>query len=275
MKIPILLYHSMNVHGDDYGTNDHVALASDLAELTRMRFEVWPLHRIVAAWRYDAASLEGRRIAGLSCDDGSDFDFRDLDHPRWGVQRSVLNILRDFAGRRPQAQPSLHMTSFVIVSPEARAKLDRTCMIGRGWWNEDWWASATATGLLSIGNHSWDHNHESIPDERWPGLRRGTFASIDSVELADYEIAQADRYLRSRVPSPTAALFAYPYGETNEFLAARYFPARFDRFAAAFTTEAAYLDERSDPWRIPRFTCGLDWKTPEDFRRLLGEATDA
>ena len=269
MKIPVLLYHAMNVHGNDYGKNDHVALASDLADLARSGFEAMPLHRVVQAWRSDRASLEGRRIATLTCDDGSDFDARDLDHPRWGMQRSFLDILRDFAKRRRGSGPAPHMTSFVIVSPEARAKLDRTCMVGRGWWNEDWWPSAAATGLMAIANHSWDHNHESIPDARWPGIRRGTFASVDSEPLADWQIAQADRYLRARLPSPSASLFAYPYGETNEFLADRWFPARSDRFAAAFTTEPAYLTDASDPWRMPRFTCGRDWKTPGEFRALL------
>src|SRR6185437_14585189 len=259
MKIPVLLYHGMNVHGNAYETNDHVALASDLADLARMGFEAMPLHRLVQAWRSEPASLEGRRLVSLTCDDGSDFDARDLDHPKWGVQTSFLGILRDFA-RRMRRGAAPHMTSFVIVSPEARVKLDRTCMVGRGWWNEDWWASAAATGLMAIANHSWDHNHESLSDERWPGVRRGSFTPIDSEALADYQIAQAERYLRARLPSPSASLFAYPYGETNEFLAARWFPERSGRFAAAFTTEPAYLTGESDPWRMPRFTCGLDWK---------------
>ncbi len=274
MKIPVLLYHAMNVHGSAYDSNDHVALAADLADLSRMGFETMPLHRVVQAWRSGRASLEGRRIVALTCDDGSDFDARDLDHPRWGVQRSFLGILRDFAKRRRDSGPAPHMTSFVIVSPEARVGLDRTCMVGKGWWNEDWWASAAATGLMAIANHSWDHNHESLPEGRWPGVPRGTFASIDSEELAQYQVAQADRYLRARMPSPSASLFAYPYGETNEFLATRWFPAHSGRFAAAFTTEPAYLTQASDPWRLPRFTCGRDWKTPGEFRALLEGALE-
>ena len=269
MKIPVLLYHGMNVHGNAYETNDHVALAADVAQIARMGFEAMPLHRIVHAWRSDRASLEGRRIVALTCDDGSDFDARDLDHPKWGVQRSFLDILRDFAKRLRRGHVAPHMTSFVIVSPEARAKLDRTCMVGKGWWNEDWWASAAATGLMAIANHSWDHNHESIADERWPEVRRGTFTTIDSEALADYQIAQADDYLRARLPSRSAGLFAYPYGEANAFLAGQWFPRHSDRFTAAFTTEPAYLTEASDPWRMPRFTCGRDWKTPAEFRAIL------
>jgi hypothetical protein len=278
VKIPVFAYHSMNVHGNDYGTNDHVALAADLEHLTADGYEIRPLHRIVEALRTDPESLEGRRIAGLSCDDGPDFDYRDLDHPAWGVQRSILNILRDFRERRPGAQPALHVTAFVIASPEARAILDGTCMVGRGWWNDDWWAPAVATGLMGIGNHSWDHNHESFADPARPGEKRGTFLSVASFEAAEHQVAQADRYLRAKAPNPSASLFAYPYGEANDFLAGRYLPEYSGRpprnggLRAAFTTQPDYVSRESDPWRLPRFTCGLDWKSPEDLHRILDGA---
>jgi hypothetical protein len=280
VKIPVFAYHSMNVHGNDYGTNDHVAFAADLEQLTAEGFEIRPLHRIVEALRTEPESLEGHRIAGLSCDDGPDFDYRDLDHPTWGPQRSILNILRDFRERHPDTQPALHVTAFVIVSPEARAILDRTCMVGRGWWNDDWWAPAAATGLMGIGNHSWDHNHESFADPARPDEKRGTFLSIESFDAAEREIGQADRYLRAKVPNPCASLFAYPYGEANDFLAGSYLPEYSARMArdgglrAAFTTHPDYVSAGSDPWRLPRFTCGLDWKSPEDLQRILNGAAD-
>ena len=31
MRVPVLAYHSNNVGGNDYSSNDHVALAADLA----------------------------------------------------------------------------------------------------------------------------------------------------------------------------------------------------------------------------------------------------
>jgi peptidoglycan/xylan/chitin deacetylase (PgdA/CDA1 family) len=268
----------MNVHGNDYGRNDHVALAADLEHLTREGFEIRPLHRIVDALLGGPDALEGRRIAGVSCDDGPDFDYRDLDHPSWGPQRSVLNLLRDFRERHPGAQPMLHVTAFVIVSPEARTVLDRTCMVGRGWWNDDWWAPAAATGLMGIGNHSWDHNHESFADPARPEEKRGTFLAIDTFDAAERQVAQADRYLRAKAPNPSAGLFAYPYGEANAFLAERYLPeysdraASGDRLHAAFTTQLGYVSRGCDPWRLPRFTCGLDWKSPDDLQRILDGA---
>jgi hypothetical protein len=279
LKIPVLAYHSMNVHGNDYATNDHVALAADLEHLTSEGFEIRPLHGIVEALQRDPGSLEGRRIAGLSCDDGPDFDYHDLDHPTWGPQRSVLNLLRDFRALRPRAQPMLHITAFVIVSPEARATLDRTCMVGRGWWNDDWWAPAEATGLMGIGNHSWDHNHDSLADPDHPDEKRGTFLSIESFAAAEHQVAQADRYLRARAPNPSANLFAYPYGEASAFLAERYLPEYGARshatgggLRAAFITQPDYVRRESDPWRLPRFTCGLDWKSPAELQRILDGA---
>ena len=50
----------------------------------------------------------------------------------------------------------------MIVSPEARAELDRTCLIGRGWWGDDWWPQATAGDLIAVESHSWDHNHDTL-----------------------------------------------------------------------------------------------------------------
>ena len=273
----------MNVHGNDPGTNDLVALARDIERISDAGFEVRPLHQIVNAWLAGLSGLQGRKVVALTCDDGSDFDFLDLPHPRWGTQRSVLNTLRDFKGKRPAAQPLLHITSFVIVSPEARTVLDRTCMIGKGWWNDGWWRAAVESGLMGIANHSWDHNHESLVASDLPGVRRGTFESIASRAAADFEIAQAERLLERNAPSDSLGLFAYPYGETNEYLegylegSSRRRPLHppswgRPRFRAAFTTEPAYLSRESRRWRMPRFVCGRDWKSPDGLQRILDGA---
>ena len=280
MRIPVLTYHSINIHGNDYANNDHAALAEDLPLITALGMRVLPLHRIVDLWLSGNASLDSSDVVALTCDDGPDFDYHDLEHPSHGVQRSMLNILRDFQRSNPGAQPDLHMTAFVIVGPEARKALDVTCMVGRNWWTDDWWADAIATGLLGIGNHSWDHNHDTLDQERPFVIQRGNFRAVREETAADYEILQADAYLSRRAPSPSASLFAYPYGESNDYLAGQYFPAlartrgqapRFARggFAAAFTTEPAYWSRKSDRWRLPRFTCGLDWKSPQQLAGIL------
>ncbi|HEX5130217.1 MAG TPA: hypothetical protein VFV90_10740, partial [Usitatibacter sp.] len=132
--VPILTWHSMHVGGADYGENDHVAFREDLELLHGAGLRVVPLHAIAAALRDGRLeSLAG--CVGLSLDDGSDFDWYDLPHPACGPQRGMAGILDDFRARHgADAQPGLHATSFTIVSPEARAELDRTCMIGCGWW---------------------------------------------------------------------------------------------------------------------------------------------
>ena len=140
MSIPILTYHPMRIHGTDYASNDLVALAADLYILSELGLEIRPLHEVVAQWLASPTALDARPVVALTCDDGSDFDARDLPHPTWGVQRSVLGILSDYRQRHAASQPGLHITSFVIASPAARAELDRTCMAGLGWWNETWWS---------------------------------------------------------------------------------------------------------------------------------------
>lgn len=270
MSIPILTYHAMRIHGDGYADNDLAALASDLQTISECGWRVRPLPEIVADWLRAPGQLAADVVA-LTCDDGADFDAVDLPHPSWGVQRSVLGILSDFARQHPGRQPGLNITSFVIVSPEARVELDRTCMVGRGWWNESWWESALASGLMAIGNHSWDHNHDTLARPCEGMVQAGTFTSIDFAAAADFEIAQADRYLKARASNPGDRLFAYPYGETNAYLVDEYLPA-YSGFDAAFTTDPEYLAENSSRWRIPRFMCGRDWKSPDELAAILRKA---
>jgi peptidoglycan/xylan/chitin deacetylase (PgdA/CDA1 family) len=269
MKIPILTYHSIHIHGNAYAENDLVALASDLETVAAKGFRILPLRDIVSAWLRSPDAFADERVVAFTCDDGGDFDFHDLPHPTAGTQRSVLNLLRDFRGRHPGIRP--HVTSFVIVSPDARRELDRTCMIGRGWWNDAWWPEAAASGLMDIANHSWDHNHETLPERFSHGVARGTFRTIDTRALADAQIARACEFLRAHAPNPGDALFAYPYGEWNDYLAGEYFP----RFAnalgitAAFSDAAGYLAPDSPRWALPRFVFGRDWKSPAGLEAIL------
>jgi hypothetical protein len=273
-RIPVLTYHAMNVTGNDYLGNDHVALAEDLVEINRRGFRVLPLHEVVQRWLRDADSFAGERIVALSCDDGSDWDYRDLVHPTAGPQRSFFNVLGDFPHAHAGAQPHQHMTAFVIASPDARRELDVACMIGQGWWNDDWWAEAVASGRMGIANHSWDHNHPSLAGECLPGIPRGRFTDVSTAEAADYEIRQAHDYIAQRAPSPSAALFAYPNGEWNEYLAHEWLPGdgRAMGIEAAFTIAPGFIAPGADRWTLPRFTCGDDWRSPEELGRILDEA---
>ena len=273
MRLPILTYQPMVIDGNDYAANHLRAFAQDLREVTDAGFRIVPLREAIAAW------LEGRReelrgAVAFCVEDGSDFDFIDLPHPTAGTQRSVFNALQDFQRERPGAQPALHATSFVIASPAARAELDRACMLGQGWWSDHWWREAIASGLMHIGNHSWDHHHEALPESFSLGTRRGTFVTIDTRERADHEIRQAASHLRAHADNPGTELFAYPYGEANEYLAKEYLP-RFGAelgLRAAFTDRPGFLEEGSDRWRVPRWMFGRDWKSPRELRELLARA---
>ena len=275
MRIPILTYHASRIDGDTYASNDLVALREDLARISDRGFAVWPLHEVIDAWLDDAGRLDGGRIVALTCDDGTDFDFHDLQHPTFGMQRSVINVLADFRAAHPQRQPSLHITSFVVVSPGARAELDRSCLAGLAWWNDEWWVPAVATGLMDVANHSWDHHHDTLPAHLGSGARRGTFMTITTPQLADHEVRQAAEYLRATAPNRGAELFAYPYGEANDYLVSNYFPRNAAALGiiAAFTTRGGFLSEWTSRWAVPRFMFGHDWSSPEGLDRILDGAT--
>lgn len=273
LKIPILTYHSMAIEGNDYGNNDHVALAADVERILATGFRIRPLHEIVAKWIAAPHELDGQKIVALTCDDGGDFDYADLPHPVAGIQRSFINIMKDHR-TAPGSDASPHITSFVIVSPEARQTLDVRCMVGKRWWNDHWWKPAVDSGLMGIANHSWDHNHDCLADDVFPGVQRGTFRTIDTEALADYQIERASAYLRKIAPGPSTALFAYPYGESNEYLVREYFPRHATRVGvvAAFDDQATPMTHQSDRWELPRYVFRRDWKAPSDLEAILQDA---
>ena len=277
MKIPVLTYRPMHMAGDDYHSNDLRALASDLCQITAAGFKILPLRTIVDAWLDNRGhELEGRIVA-LTSEDGADLDYFDLSVRAVGAQRSVFNILRDFAAANPGAQDALNVTSFVIASPQARSVLDTTCLEGKGWWGDDWWRDAARSGFMHIGNNSWDHNHETLPPSMRPAVRPTTFLTIDSLETADHEIRLAAEFLREHVPNPGTALFAFPYGGGNPYLTREYFPKRGEELGirAAFTAHAGFLEPSTGRWEVPRFLCRRDWSSPSQLQRLLDIASDA
>lgn len=272
--VPVLAYHSMKVSGAGHADNDHVAFAEDLERIHALGL------RIVPAGEVARACVEGRLedlrgAVALTMDDGPDFDALDLPHPVWGMQRGMLGILQDFRARHgAQAQPDLHATSFVIVSPEARAELDCHEMIGCGWWNDTWWRNAEATGLLAVESHSWDHNQISL-ERTVASAPRGTF-TLSTAEEAHAEITQATRYLRERRGRAGDVLFAYPYGPACDFLADAWFPdgSAGHGVYAAFTTEAMPVTAGTSRWRLPRFVCGWQWQSADGLEVLLRDCLE-
>ena len=265
-RIPILTYHPMNISGNSYDSNDHVALATDLELLSRNAINVVSLHAVVDALLVGELASLGRCVA-ITFDDGSNFDYFDLPHPTWGLQRGMLTILSDAA--RSQRAATLEATSFVIVSPEARGELDRKCMIGAQWWTDDWWAVSERSGRLKIESHSWDHNHDAL-DATVTAAHKGTF-DIARLDDADREIADANHYLCTTRGRPGPVLFAYPYGQASAYVSGKYFPRgqHLHGVKAAFTTAGSPVDAASDRWLIPRFVCGWHWKSADELDHLL------
>lgn len=256
----VLCYHSTNVNGCGYADNDHVALRADLAAIEARGLHIVPA--VDAVLRPEAA--EPRVV--LTCDDGSTLDALDFEHPVHGRQDSFLRILREHHAAGGQLA---EMASFVIASPAARAELDRKDFLSLNVWHDEWWPEAAASAYLSIENHSWDHNHPSLERSVQRDNRRGSFRVIDTLADAKAEIAQASDYIERRC-GRRPQLFAYPWGEANDYLVDEFFP----RHAAELGLRGAFItsgDTRTacGPWQIPRLVCGTDWRSPAEFSALL------
>lgn len=271
MRVPVLTWHSNNILGNDYASNDHVALAADLRLIQRLGLRVVPLSRVVDVLLGAAPAAAVEHAVALSFDDGSWFDWHDIEHPTCGMQRGFAGILRDFVAETPAA---VHATSFVIVSPDARDVLDRTCLIGHGWWDDGWWRAAQREGLLAIESHSWDHNHATLPAGMGLGVGKGSFAGIDDHAAADAEIRRASDWLDGHLAPHRCTLFAYPYGEASDYLVGEYLP-RFQhehRLRAAFGVDPRPIEAGANRWNLPRYVCGQHWRDPADLERLLRDS---
>lgn len=271
MPLAILAYHSHHVVGPGYDANDHVAFAHDLDLLTDAGWRIVPLADLVRA---HAEGTQARLVA-ITFDDGPVYDVEDVEHPEYGVQRSFLGAMREFARRRPGAQPGLHATSFVIASPEGRLAMESTAdprytWLAPGSLGDAWWGPAIDSGLVAIANHSWDHLHPALPAVRHSRDARADFAQVDSVADADAQIRDASAFLWSATGGRASPYFAYPFGHTNAFLARDYLPAvGAGVCAAAFTTEPRLVAPGDSRFLLPRFVCGADWRSPEELRERL------
>jgi peptidoglycan/xylan/chitin deacetylase (PgdA/CDA1 family) len=252
-------------------------LIEDLRVIKACGFRVVPLQAIVDAAMGTGPALRGKYVA-LTFDDAPDIDYVDIVRPDRGLIKSMARILRESGPqrtgifRRPTFPSAL---SFVIASPAARQVLDSACIAGLGEWNDTWWREAHRNGPLQIGNHSWDHTHDALPEVAQRDQKKGTFSGIDSYEDADAQIRAAEDYIEGVLGGPSARLFAYPYGPAVEYLYREYFPnfQHEHRQTAAFTTDGDYVAPGADRWRLPRFVCGFHWKTPEDLAQILTKAT--
>lgn len=257
IRVPVLTYHGANVSGTSYAENDGVALREDLDFLHERGWGVVPLGAAVAALFEEGPSLPTRSVV-LTCDDATDLDWRSMpNHPTAGHQPALIDRLRDFQSKwGADAQPGLHLTAFAIASRAARRRMSEACLKGLVGMNDSWWRTAEASGMLSIENHSWDHNHGCLGPAPLPGLSRGHF-DLDRAEQAWVEVGAAQRVLGSLLGRPPR-FFAYPYGPASDFLSRTWLPRHGPAMGlrAAFTTEGAPVEAGLNRWALPRYVCG-------------------
>jgi peptidoglycan/xylan/chitin deacetylase (PgdA/CDA1 family) len=281
MKAVILSYHSHNVFGDDYRNNDHVAFAQDLELIGSSTAVLVPLLSLVAMIRDCQSGArpddDSNTYVALTFDDGPVFDYRDFVHPAHGRQRSFYNQMLDFRAQHGEhIQPGLSATSFVIASPRARQAMANSADCGytfldESWLGDDWWESAAMTGMLSIGNHSWDHVHPSVPDVALSSPVRGSFGEVASYADATAQIRNASDYISHRTNGLSVPLFAFPYGQYNDYLVKEYLPDYPDEHGiiAAFSADGRYVSVNDNLWCLSRFICGFHWKSPEELLGIL------
>ncbi len=275
LNIPVLTYHAVNVINNTYAENDHMALASDLETIHELGLRIIPLSRVVDWHQGLLADAEVARSVAITFDDGAWFDFYDLDHPSCGMQRSMFNILRDFNDRnepdRNEPDRQAHATSFVISSPEARTSLDKTGLIGKGWWGDQWWLEAASSGIFDVECHSWDHVHPELEYVAQQDQRKGDFSQVKNFADADIQFKQAGEYIAEVLAGKYPTLFAYPYGSVSDYVVKDYLPENQSRhgYRAAFTTDPQAISKTDNRWLLPRFVFGRDWTTSPGLKTIL------
>jgi len=269
---PVLAYHSQNVFANCYGQNDHLSLKQDLQTIQARGMRVVPLQ-----WLVDG--LLGKRpladLADAVCvtfDDGCNLEVFDREFPDWGLQKSFLNILKEFRSEfTNRGQADLQATTFVIASPEVRQLIDKDSLFGNNWMSDDWWAAIQSEGLLDIQSHGWDHKHP-IQDEYGTDTREHfRFDNVDTYEECEFQVRRASGYIAKCASRSLPQFFAYPYGRSSEYIRSGYFPEHAASLGleAAFSTTPEHVTLQSDRWALPRYVCGRDWKTPQRFEQIL------
>lgn len=276
-SVPVLCYHSWTIDGSSYENNDHLALEQDLLTLARKGYQILPLTVLVAALRgqFSIKLLQGKKLVCITCDDGRDLDYRDYGNGERDKILSFHTLLDQSKAWLPQYATGPRAVSFVIASESARAILDVECGHGLHLWNDSWWRESAANGILGIANHSWDHVHPCLDTVRQKDNKKGSFLEIATFADAEGQIADAQQYIAQKTDHHALPFFGYPYGHVSPYLRDEYFPAHGDRLGivAAFSTSGVAVTGQTCIWDIPRFVCGHDWKSPDEFERLLDYAT--
>jgi len=283
--VPVLLYHSRTAGPNcDANDTDVLAFERDIRILRSRGYVLQPVLEIVK-WRLglvDGSSLP-ERVAAISFDDGFDRDWLSgipsrVRYPSYPC--ADLPSVRGIA----EGDGNIPVTFFVIASRVVRQGIQPD------YFGDNWWQSAERHYLFDIGNHSIDHDHQSIThplvdddigatlpasghaDNRWRGednpLRWTNYAAAS---LAVEQSAQAI-YSRTGV---WPALFAHPMGVLSPYMRNTYLPQYQAQHGtlAAFCTEAGTSErlvrKSSDRWCLPRLGHGVSWVTGDDLNRLI------
>ena len=134
----------------------------------------------------------------LSCDDGTDYDWRDVIHPEHGLQTSFAESIRSFQRERPGSSRRFRSPVCHRQSQSARRQIDVGAMGGQGALNDDWWQAANASGLMPIESHGWDHNHP--PCRRWCSASSAAaiFSRLIPSPKCDMHVRAAANFIESR-----------------------------------------------------------------------------
>lgn len=269
----VLTFHSHNISGNDYATNDHVALDATLAHLKRANVPVRRLLDVAQHLRAGTLDRLPERFACITFDDGTDYDWRDLSHPQHGPQKSMHAVLRNHSRRvlgivwRRRA----HATSFVIASPRARAEISAAALGDANLMGDTWWRAAQRSGLMDIGTHGWNHVHPAASEMQGQPALIERFDRVETPADAALQVDRAYEAIHETAGGDAGRIFAYPYGQVSEYIATQHLPAQ-KNIVAAVSVEPKPLHARSDPWRIPRYVCGPDWNSESGLDAILRAA---
>jgi len=261
------------VTSNSYAGNDHLALVSDLETIVASGRRIIPLNRLVDWYLGLRVDEEVARSVAISFDDGSWFDFYDLDHPTCGVQRSMFNILKDFNAGNDISRRA-HATSFMISSPQARSSLDQSGLIGKDWWGDQWWLEAASSGILDIECHSWDHVHPELDQVAQQDQVKGDFSQVKSFNDAEIQFTRAGQYIAEVLAGKRPTLFAYPWGSASDYAVNEYLPKYRARhqFRAAFTIDPRAVSRADNRWLLPRYVFGRDGTSPQGLSGILNRS---
>jgi peptidoglycan/xylan/chitin deacetylase (PgdA/CDA1 family) len=259
--VPVLTYHSQNIAGNDYASNDRHALASDIQAISRAGMRVISLSDFVDWLIGDLPDYFARNSVVLTSDDAPIFDFEEVDYRDFGPQTPTRSILR---------HARAHITLFAIASPQAREEIGSDALGNGAFMTDRWWREADRSPWAAIENHGWDHCHPAVSN---PLGGSGTFFGVSDYQSCDGQVNRAaDRI--AAVTGRRPDLFAYPYGESSDYLRNRYLPEHENEHGmrAAVNTVPEYACRDSSRWNIPRLICGRDWNSPDAFQAILDKA---